>query len=50
MVVEVEKPLLFTGSFYGPNGDEFGGVFTLEYRVDGDYGIDLIVGSIVASK
>jgi len=47
---DIEGEGNFTGSFYGPNGDEFGGVFTLEYRVDGDYGIDLIVGSIVASK
>jgi hypothetical protein len=40
----------FTGSFYGPKGDEFGGVLRLEHFVDGDVGVDLIVASIVASK
>jgi hypothetical protein len=44
----------FSGSFYGPNGDEFGGVVRLEYRVEtasGDVdGIDFMVASIVASK
>jgi len=40
----------FTGSFYGPKGDEFGGVLRLKHRVDGDPGLDLIVASIVASK
>ena len=44
----------FSGSFYGPNGDEFGGVVRLVHRVEtasGDLdGIDFIVASIVASK
>ena len=40
----------FSGSFYGPNADEFGGVLRLEHFVDGDVGVDLIVASIVASK
>jgi hypothetical protein len=40
----------FSGSFYGPNADEFGGVLRLEHSVEGDFGVDLIVASIVASK
>jgi hypothetical protein len=47
---DIEGEGIFTGSFYGPKGDEFGGVLRLKHRVDGDPGIDFIVASIVASK
>ncbi len=39
----------FQGSFYGPNGDEFGGVLRLDYS-DNLPGVDLILASVVASK
>ena len=40
----------FKGSFFGPNGDEFGGVITDSEYYEGLPGADFIVATIVAKK